>query len=280
MLRWHSPAEYSGKRFEYNSIARYANPATGAYFYIAGIGSANPTRVDVGLDSPAPTLPRESQDGNGGIVIFNPNNPAANEVINEVTVPKIGANVYINPQTFDYATPAVAAHQKKISNLSSVSVRNVLDPGTGGPLVAIMFTDATGVYEIVNPTGAPSAWGVRWMIPNEAYKFLRNAVSPTWPAGTANVFVSNPLQLRATYARRLDSNEVLIVNGFVGKYRDSRSFTGEVVQINGDSDATPGNPGFDWNKPNFGFDFASVRFELPPIMGTRGLYQPIFADRR
>lgn len=278
MLRWHSPAEYSGKRFEYNSITRAADPLTNQYYYIAGIGSANPARVDVGLDSPAPSLPRETPDGNGGIVVFNPNNPAVNEVINEVAVPAIGANVYIDPQTFAYDPAARAARQKKLSNLSSVTVRKV--PFGATSLFAIMFTDATGVYEIVNPSGTPNGWTVRWMIPNEAYRFLRNSPSLTWPGGNASVFLTNPLQLRATYARRLDSGEVLIVNGFVGKYRDSSSFTGEVVQIDGDINSGAGTTGFDWNKPNFGFYFGSVRFELPPITGTRGLYQPIFADRR
>jgi len=266
VLRWHSPSEYSGKRFEYNAITRVPG------FYIAGIGSALPTRVDAGLDNPGAALPRESQSGNGGIVIFNLNNPLQTQVINEVTVPATGANVYIDPNTLTYDPAARAAHQKTLSNLSSVTVRSIVGPTPGTSLYAIMFTDATGVYEISSPGG--TAWVVDWMLPNEAYKFLRNV-----PGAPPAIFANNPLQLRATYARRLDSGEVLIVNGYVGKYRDSSQFTGEVVQVNGDIFAQVGD-GFDWNSPNLGFDYTSVRFQLPPITGTRGLYQPVFADRR
>jgi hypothetical protein len=107
----------------------------------------------------------------------------------------------------------------------------------------------------------------------------------------------NPADLRASYARRLDSGEVLIVNAFSGTTRGNRqpdgsfldrlSYGGEVVQVNGDIDFTAVNPlnpnrlpGFSFDKTNLGFGYLSIKFELPPIAGARSLLQPIFADRR
>lgn len=281
ILRWHSPAEYSGKRFEYNAISRAAsvnNP--NEYWYVAGIGNAMPTNIDTGLDSPAGAGARESRDGNGGIVIFNPFNPADNVVINEVTVPATGPGVFINQDTWEYDPTPRQAFVKKLGNLTSVTVRNVLQGGT--PLWAIMFTDSTGVYEVVRPGGPGAQWVVRWMMPTEVYRVLRT----TLPAGpTAGVFSNaNPRNLRANYARRLDSGEVLIVNGYVGTKRNygpggEAEFSGEVIQVDGDDFATDGS-GFGFNRANLGFSFASVRFELNLLTETRKLYQPVFADRR
>jgi len=272
VLRWHSPAEYSGKRFEYNAITRIYDSNTNRHYYVAGIGSATPARVDVGLDTPAGIQPRESKDGNGGIVIFDPITPANNYVINEVSVPAVGPNVIIDPATGNYDPNPIAAHEKKLVNLTSVTARTVQSGGL--PRWAIMFTDGNGVFEIVQNV-ANGPWVVRWMMPNSAYRFLRNnaGAPPT-------IWGNNPNGLRANYARRLDSGEVLIVNGFVGKRWDGADFSGEVVQVDGDINPAAGTPGFDFNKPNLGFYFGSVRFELNLLTETRKLYQPVFADRR
>jgi len=274
VLRWHSPAEYSGKRYAYSSIARAANVDNPRqYWYIAGIGNATPTRVEVGLDTPGGTLPRDSRDGNGGMIIFNPFLASQNEVINDFTIPAIGANVYLDPATGNYDPNPRPAMVKKMSNLTSVTVRNVLLGVT--PLWAVMFTDATGVYEIYRPGGPGTPWITRWMMPNEAYQVLRNR-----PGAPATIFGTNPLGLRAQYARRLDSGEVLITNGFVGRRQDGSDFAGEVVQVDGTIDPTFANPGFDFAKRNFGFYFGSLKFEINTLTDTRSLYQPVFADRR
>ncbi len=268
ILRWRSPAEYSGKQFEYNSITRAAsinNPSE--YWYVAGIGSATPTTVDVGLDTPAGAQPREARDGNGGIVIFNPILNRADTVINEVTVPGTTANVYVDPATGLLNPNPVAAFQKKLSNLNSVTVRTVRDGGVAR--WAIMFTDSTGVYEIVN-TG--TSWEVRWMLPEAAYKFMRMNFTPA-PTIFPN---ANPRRLRATYARRLDSGDILLVNGYVGTKLGGANdaFSGEVIQVSG----APIDFGF--NLPNLGFTFDKIRFELNLLTATRPMYQPVFADRR
>jgi hypothetical protein len=273
VLLWHSPSSFSGKNFNYTSLARvYVDAGVNSrWVYAAGIGSALPTRVDTGLDSPAPNLPREAEGGNGGIVIFD---WANSQVINEVTVPGSGANVFYNPATGAFDAPARPQRQKLLGNLSSVSMRNVLHP-TFGSRVAIMFTDAEGVFEILQPTSG-GAWVANWMLPREVYKVMRHQFM------TNNVSNLNPRDLRAYYARRLDSGEVLIVNGYYGQRLDGSSFTGEVIQVDGDLDAPGGTGqfGFDFNKQNLGFWTFSVRFELPPVVGSRGLVIPVFADRR
>lgn len=274
ILWWHSPSSLSGKQFDYNGLARtfvesQANPGTGTWVYAAGIGSTMPTRVDLGLDSPTNALPREASEGNGGIVVFDAN---STQVVNEVTVQGIGANVYYDPPLLAFNSAATYTRIKKLGNLSSVTMRNIVDI-TFGNRVAIMFTDSEGVWEIIQPA-ANGPWIVRWMLPREAYRVLRRT-------GT---FVSNTnaLDMRATYAKRLDSGEVLVVSGYVGRTLAGLDFKGEVVTVDGDFDITNNNnlPGFSFTKNNFGFSSISVKAELPPIQGARGLVVPVFADRR
>ena len=275
MLYWHSPSSFSGKNFDYTSVARVfiddPVPANSRWVYAAGIGSALPTRVDTGLDSPTTTRPRESEGGNGGIVIFDGPN---SQVINEVTLPATGANVFYNPATGAFDMPARAQRQKLLGNLTSVTMRNVLIGGVS--YVAIMFTDADGVFEIT-PTGPSGAWLVTWMLPREAYRAMRHATGAPYP-----LFGSNPKDLRAYFARRLDSGEVLLVNGYTGSTLAGASFDGEIIQVDGEQDPTADDTKFGYhvNKRNLGFKTFSIRFELPPIQGARGLVIPVFADRR
>ncbi|MBS1721322.1 MAG: hypothetical protein JST35_12840 [Armatimonadetes bacterium] len=296
-LFWHSPSLYSGKNFQYTSITRLkVDPLNAAspYYYVAGIGSAMPTRTDAGLDSPALNGQRQTEGGNGGIVILNPFNPAANIVINEVLVPAIGANALWNEDTATFSSPAYAAQQKKLSTLYSVTAR------TEGNAPAIMFTDATGIYEMVQNAGV---WTVRWMLPNSVYRVMRgirNTYDTTLsaPFNTPGVpSTSNAADLNAVYARRLDSGEVIVVNAYNGTTRGIRqangtflgrvALPGEILQIDGFIDplaVDPANPnrnyGFSFLKTNLGFGRLSIRYELPPISGARGILQPIFADRR
>jgi hypothetical protein len=273
VLLWHSPSSFSGKNFSYTSIARLyvediANPANSRWVYAAGIGSSLPTRVDTGLDSPNPARPRESEGGNGGIVIFDGSN---SQVINEVTLPATAANVFFNPSTGAFDLPARPVRQKLLGNLTSVSMRNKIIGGN--TFVTIMFTDAEGVFEIAQ-NGVNGPWQVVWMLPNEAYKAMRRT--------NADVLLStSPRDVRAYYARRLDSGEVLIVNGYIGTTIGNQTFNGEVIQVDGDTDLSGiAAYGYHPNKKNLGFRTFSIRFELPPIQGARGLVIPVFADRR
>jgi hypothetical protein len=141
----------------------------------------------------------------------------------------------------------------------------------GVPRLAVMFSDVSGVYEVVNRAG--DVWEARWMLPNDAFRVMRrnSADVPT---------SSNPRNARLVYARRLDSGDVVIVNNYVGSYRNGQPYMGEICMVEGLIDANPLNRGFDWNKRNLGFNSMSVQAELPPIQGTRGLVAPIFGDRR
>jgi hypothetical protein len=75
-----------------------------------------------------------------------------------------------------------------------------------------------------------------------------------------------------------------------GAFLNRLPFGGEVVQVSGDvnddvnNPVNPANPnkfpGFSFQKTNLGFGTLSIKFELPPVTGTRSLLQPIFADRR
>jgi hypothetical protein len=138
-----------------------------------------------------------------------------------------------------------------------------------------MFTDADGIFEITQAVAA-GPWAVTWMLPKEAYRAMRHTTS-----APNTLFGSNPRDLRAYFARRLDSGEVLLVNGYTGTTRGGAAFNGEIIQVDGEADPLgTAQFGYNVNKLNLGFQTFSIRFELPPIQGARGLIIPVFADRR
>jgi len=120
------------------------------------------------------------------------------------------------------------------------------------------------------------------MLPKEAYVSMRRP--RTAGPFTTGDLASNPAQFRPTYARRLESGDVLIVNNYFGtKFASNSEFNGEVVLIDGsfaNGGTGPLDPGFGVNRPNLGFTSISVKFELPPVSGTRGLVSPVFAERQ
>ena len=293
VLYWHSPSTLSGKEYAYNGLAREFNQASGKYLYAAAIGGSMPTRVDTGLDAPAvdPRVQRTSSTGNGGVVLFD---GSGTVVVNEILIPGLGADVLWNdsppsglPRFLSGATPL---QPKKLTNLNSVTMRYVPVSG-GGSEIAMMLTDSTGVYEVVlrpdpRPAGVrdPSgnAWIVRWMLPREAFRVIRRAGSPPGQPWLGAPINANPRDFRPTFARRLDSGEVLVVNGWGGPTRGGGAYQGEVLHIDGDVDGTETNAtsGFGFTKVNLGFYSSSIKAELPPIQGARGLVLPVFADRR
>lgn len=278
VLYWHSPAGVSGAGYSYTSLSRtYIDDGLNSrWVYAAGIGNLLPTKADLGVDTPATAQERKADDGNGGIVIID---GANTQVINKVNVPAIGANVYYNDTTATFNSAAQPIREKRLSNLSSVNLRTRSN-GVGSQIV-VMFTDAEGVFEA--SSSAPNVWDVEWMLDRKAYSAMRRI------AGNLTV-TDNPLDFRATYARRLESGDVLICNGYSGFYRrvapaDPRvKFTGEVVLVNGDFDPGGIAFGFDWNKTNLGFDTLSIRALLNNKPGgvrdARGIISPVFADRQ
>jgi hypothetical protein len=102
---------------------------------------------------------------------------------------------------------------------------------------------------------------------------------------------SNPRQLRATYARRLDSNDVIVVNGFLGRTRGVKAttgtfsgdeaFAGEVIGLDGTFDpARRRHAGFSFGKTNWASARRACSTQPPRVEGVRPLFIPVFADRR
>jgi hypothetical protein len=115
-----------------------------------------------------------------------------------------------------------------------------------------MFADQNGVYEITDPD-RDGVWTTLWMLPNSVYESIRG------------------VKLRAVSAQRLLNGQVLITNASYGSTASGATFLGEVTQWRDDY-----NPAL----PNLGFTTNSVIFELPPVVGTRGLRLPQFAIRQ
>jgi hypothetical protein len=272
ILTWHSPSNYTGKQFNYNSVARVFNPSTSRFTYAGGIGNATPTPAGLGLDTPTTSTSREAMSGNGGIVLFD---GAQTVVIHEFTVPAIPANTFYNETTQTFTSAALAQRVKPIGSVTSVTMRYVSQGGQ--TRLAVMFTDSSGVYEIYQPTvGQDLPWIARWELPREMYRSMRRDTGTNVPT------TANPRDLTAMFARRLDSGEVIVVNGYLGKTRGVTPFTGEVVVLNGDFDPGLDNsqPGFDFGKQNFGFSSLSVRLQLSTLTGVRNITAPVFADLR
>lgn len=282
VLLWHSPEELSGRRYAYNSIARTflddGNPATPRVQAIAfGFSNLEPGRGSVGLDSATPDQSRAT--GYGGVIIYA---NGQTSVINDFLMPGIAANTFLGPNGgggFEFNTPAVnqPAQRRGIAGLKSITLRAT---SVGGQeRLAVMFTDTSGVYELVQDIVDPTQWSVNWMLPREAYVGMRRPTGgPVY--STADLGL-NPSSFAPTFAQRLDNNDILIVNSFVGAYRNpaSGAFNGEVVIVNG----TPGGasgPYYDPLAQNLGFSDLIVKFAVPPMQGARGLIRPVFAARQ
>lgn len=282
VLVWQSPSlETPGTvGTYYNSINRVfiGTLGTGRYVYVAGVSKSRPTRVSAGLDNPTGgQLP--SASSGGAVVIFDPLGGV--RVFDRFGLPDLRNTAFLsNPGTgvFNIGTPASRPQQKDrlFSGLSSVSASSYVAGGQAG--VRILVTDSDGVYEFglasttladpnADPTKNPSdvtlSLEPTWFINEAAFTALR----PGFAYG------KNARFFRPAYARRLDSGDILIVNGYTGTTRDNSPYSGEVVLLNGLTDFGP-------TKQNLGFGLSSIHFELPPLTGIRGLISPIFADRR
>lgn len=187
----------------------------------------------------------------------------------------------------------------RLSGVSSVTASVVLDGLT--PRIAVMVTDRTGVYEVMpipaSTTSDPNRTilRTRWMITEEAYRAMNRSGDAT---GNPVVSADSAGSLRATYARRLDDENVLLVNGYVGKTRGLYSaigapisapsvFNGEILQLDGRIDTSPtGTPrgiistGYNVQSDNLGFGSRSIKVRFGVLEGARGILQPVYADRR
>jgi len=296
VLLWHTPATVSGKSYAYTSLNRVLVPDGngGHYVYVTGVGGTLTTPVGSGLNPQSAQGPNsivDAKDGTGGIVIFDPTTANGVQTFDSFSLPNVlsvpfwdqstGAfDTLINQSTSagkqTYVRRQGGTH--RFSNINSVTAK-VIQVGNS-PEIAIMVADGTGVYEalfsfVQNPSTLQSTWtysGMNWMMPNEAFTAIKQTTSNGFPVPAAN----NAVSLRALFARRLDSGEVLIVNGYSGYTYGGGAFLGEVMQVNG-------TPNSSSTALNLGFTSASISLDLTgtlPNTGTRGILLPVFADRR
>jgi hypothetical protein len=281
ILWWHTPEEFSGKRYAYNSIGRTTVDTVAGVrtAYAFGFGNVQPSKQTFGLDTnPVPT----GDNGNrfGGVVLYD---GPLTKVISEFVVPSIPVNTLMGTAgaNFAFNLPARISQTIKVSGLQSVTVRYI-DVG-GTPVPTVMLSTDRGVYEVREFSTGPgtSEWRVIWMLPNEAYLFMRRPVG-VFASYTPAQLGDNPAGFRAMHARRLDSGAVLVVNGYYGTKRDGSDFSGEILLVDGSvgNPADPRLPSYDPNRPNLGFNSLSVQFELPPVQGIRGIVRPVFAERQ
>ncbi|MBS1723525.1 MAG: hypothetical protein JSS66_11290 [Armatimonadetes bacterium] len=284
VLSWHTPEELSGKDYSYNSIARTVQDVNGTRHDVVafGFGNVEPGPVSLGLDGSGQNSDRNS--GYGGVVLYDGKDST---VIREFIRPPILQNTFIGEfpvgsGNYGYFLPTAdqPSRTQKLVGLNSISLRYV--DYQGNRVLSVMVTDATGVYELVQDTTQQSKpWVVRWMLPIEAYVGMRHprGTGP-WTLGQLGL---NPQSFRPMYAQRLDSGEVLVVNGFVGKKLSGATFDGEVILVDGsfaDANTLPEDPAYALNRANLGFNRLSTKFELPPVQGIRGIIAPVFAQRQ
>jgi hypothetical protein len=228
--------------------------------------------------------------------VIDPVIPEGYRIFNQISVPGVDYSRVWNFTLGSWETdntknvlPKVAdsASGKYLSGLQSVTARAVSGSGAFAS-VAVMIADSTGLYEVVipdvnNPTLAPA----RWMLPEWAFKAIKRA--------GPGVSTENGSKFFPTYARRLDDDSVILVNGYSG-FTVGNPFAGiagtiyrgEILQIDGSINTTAAallpptavDTGFTVFAANLGFGTRSIQMRLGPIEGTRGLVMPVFADRR
>lgn len=275
VLVWHTPEEFSGAGYAYSSLDRIRiTTGTPRNVYAFAFANVQPGSATVGTGTQ-----QDGATGNGGVIVYD---GAQSKVIRAFNRPQILANTYLASSggSYAFASPSAdlpANSQFPLTGIRSVKARYVDVGGTA--VLAVMVSTADGVFELVE--SSPGVWSTRWMLTNEAYAGMRhpNGAAPYAPSA----MTSNPLQLNAMYAERLASGDVLVVNGYVGTKIGGAAFSGEVIVLDGsfwngtDPDTVPG---YSTGRLNLGFNALSVKFQLPPVSGARGLVRPVFAARQ
>lgn len=275
LMIWHTPEEFSGAGYAYSCLDRVSlTNGTPRTVYAFGFANVQPGSATVGTGSTT-----DASTGNGGVVVYD---GPQSKVIRSFVRPQVFAGTYLglSGANYGYVSPTTDLAQDSsfpLTGIRSVKARYVVEGGNA--VLAVMVATADGVYELYE--SSPGVWTARWMLTNEAYAGMRH------PSGTApyaaSAMTSNPLQLNAMYAERLASGDVLLVNGYVGTKIGGGSFSGEVVVLDGsfwngsDPDTVPG---YSTGRHNLGFNSLSVKFQLPPVSGARGLVRPVFAARQ
>lgn len=262
ILYWHSPASVGGKRYTYTSVNRALIPNGNAVatVFVAGVSTALPTAVDTGTAPAAAGDLRTSGGGNGGIIVFDSRTPDAPTVINQLALPSLPKNIFWNPTTASFNSPAVAAKTRLMSDVSAVTTS--VTGFANNYVLRIMVSEGSGFYEGVYAPGSPIL-AASWMLPSQTFKYLRfNGNVPS---------LDNAAGLRPMYAKR-SGNNVLLVNGFYGTTLNGAPYSGEILQVNGND--------YNATLPNLNFTFDSITLRLSPTIGSvRGIVLPVFAGR-
>ncbi|MER3496454.1 MAG: hypothetical protein C4320_06515, partial [Armatimonadota bacterium] len=307
-------------RFEYSSVARVVytpnpnRPAERKELFVAGIANIAPGRGDAGEVAPSanqfPTDGINAATGSGGIVVFDRGLPSGAVVYRGFQSPGSPANTILglpdpnvlrpldqisipasnNFAAFQFSRRLFAGEQLFRGVTSVTASATKVD---GAPAVSLMVTDASGVYELF-PAAAPlqddpnrTVLLTRWMLPNDVYRGIyRNSIGNNAFALSS----SSPFNVRPVYARRLNDETVIVVNGYQGTTRGGPNgagritgqnpFFGEVLQLDGR--ILTGNEvgAYNLSQPNLGFTLRSIQVRFGPLEGARGIVHPLFADRR
>lgn len=151
----------------------------------------------------------------------------------------------------EIVVPGFYAGTRKIRGVNSVFLRGIGLDANGEIDFSILFTDSTGVYEIAR--NASGQWEVIWMMPNEVYRAMRG------------------VDLRAAAATRTMIGDIVITNSWFGQDPNGNPFFGEVTQW---------RTNIDFSRQDLGFSNLNVQMEIPPVVGTRGIRLPQYADRK
>jgi len=277
-LFYHSPDAYSGKDFAYGTVSRVYSPYSNTYVYAASIGQQTQSRSSVGLDTPVvdptngATVPQvhSSGNGNGTIVLIDGSNT---QIIDQVIIPTIPAGVVYDQTTGTFNAQPIPQQTMPLGSITSATLSDYFNPISGATEIRLMFTNSTGVYEVTQDPVSKN-WIVEWMLPTSAYISMRQSLF------NGNLLPTNAAGFQPTYARRETDGTVIVVNGYVGQTIGGAPYSGEVLELEGSTAATANVSGFNFAKPNFGFNSLSIRFELPSVQGARGIEAPVFADRK
>jgi hypothetical protein len=257
VLLWHVRTELAGRGYAYNSIGKTTIQDLGGNrktVFAFGFGNVEPGTRSAGLDSNPVSV--DSQSGNGGIVLYDPNS-GSTEVVTKFNVPAINDDILWSQVDGAFTAQGRAGQTRKFSGLNSVTIQY---EGTGQ--LSLTVADNLGVYKLIK-NGAN--WEANFFLPQEVYTSIRRNV------GGATISGENAREFRPTYAKQYRNGEMIIVNGYQGVKRNGNRLDGEVLLIN--------TAAFDYTRVNFNLDQYAIAFELPPITGIRGLVRPVFADR-
>jgi hypothetical protein len=251
----------------------------------AGVGNTSVTNV---LQSSA------GSSATGGIILFPLVTGAGPIQISTVAIPPLTGNLIALTSELAGAFSATSPLlQRNIGAVNSLTAKYFIPNGASSPTLSLLYTDQTGVYEI--NAGAPGTslsgltWSVDWMLPRTlpisvggtnsnslleapVYSVMRRDTVSDAPT------TDNPLDFVPTFAERTPSGDILITNGYAGRYRkatslvDSVSFTGEILELDPTTYSTASE--------NLGFNTATIKLVLSTLNGARAIVQPLFADRR